>query len=90
MNFSFPQFPRIIRSAGSPYETGVQTGRQLGPDFAVYIDQYLSTGPYLRPHFNRQRHQEISMAIFASYPDRFRQELEGLAQGAGIPLKKVT
>ncbi|KUK52143.1 MAG: hypothetical protein XD77_1346, partial [Marinimicrobia bacterium 46_47] len=33
---------------------------------------------------------EISMAIFASYPDRFRQELEGLAQGAGIPLKKVT
>lgn len=90
MNFSFPQFPRIIRSAGSPYETGVQTGCQLGPDFAVYIDQYLSTGPYLRPHFNRQRHQEISMAIFASYPDRFRQELEGLAQGAGIPLKKVT
>lgn len=89
MKTSFPQFPRIIRSAGPPFETGVQTGRQLGPDLAVYINQYLSAGPFLCPHFDRQRHQEESLAIFTSYPERFRQELEGLARGAGISLKKV-
>ncbi len=89
MRTSFPEFPRIIRSAGSPFKTGYQTGQQLGSGLSAYIDAYLSSGPFLRARFNHERHRKDSLSILSGYPLRFYQELEGLAEGAGIPLDKV-
>jgi hypothetical protein len=89
MRTSFPEFPRILRSGGTPYETGFQTGQQLGPALSAYIDAYLSSGPFLRTNFDHERHSKKSLSILSGYTERFCQECEGLAAGAGIPLKKV-
>lgn len=89
MTASFSEFPRILRTGGTPFETGFQAGQQLGPALSAYIDAYLSSGPLTRKNFDRVRHEKESMDILSSFPGRFRQELEGLARGADIPLKKV-
>jgi|GEM_PF-1389913 len=86
---SFPGFPRIVQTKGSPFEAGRETGRQLGPSLSAYIDLYLSTGPFLQKKFDFYRHSKNAMSFLSYLPERFRLELEGLANGAQIPLTRV-
>lgn len=86
---SFPGFPRIVRTKGSPFDAGRETGQQLGPTLSAYIDLYLSTGPFLHKNFDFLHHSQNAMNFLTRLPDRFRLELEGLAYGAQISLERV-
>lgn len=86
---SFPGFPRILRTKGSPFEAGRETGQQLGPSLSAYIDLYLSSGPFLKKNFDFLNHSREAVSFLKRLPDRFRLELEGLAYGAQIPLARI-
>jgi len=86
---SFPGFPRIVRTNGSPFDAGRETGRQLGPSLSAYIDLYLSTGPFLQKNFDFFSHSKNAISFLTCLPDRFRLELEGLAQGAQVSLERI-
>lgn len=89
MHHSFSHFPRFMQSAGTSYNVGFQVGKHLGPALADYIDAYLLAGPYKRETFDYGRHQQESLSILHHFPQRYQQELEGIAHGAKIPLKKI-
>lgn len=79
---------RILRFGGTHREIGVAHGRSLGADLATTIEVYL--GELVRRgvlDVDRLHHGALDWVY--KLPDFYLEEIEGLAEGSGIPLEDV-
>jgi isopenicillin-N N-acyltransferase like protein len=80
---------RILHLSGSPYEMGYQHGMLLKDDIRANIKTYLSKNS---GNLNNQKSDSFfkSIDLLLSYlPEKYLQELKGVADGANIKLKKI-
>ncbi len=84
------QMPSLLHLKGSPYELGYQHGEQLKEAVAHNIkrlidDQILANQdhPQIKSFF------AAFSAILAFMPEDYKQELQGLADGAQQPYQKI-
>jgi hypothetical protein len=80
---------RYLRLTGTASQVGYQLGESLQNTLGHDIDHYLTEGP-LKFH-NTTEEQLISDAMdwFSSLPQRFRTEMEGMADGSGVRLSRI-
>ena len=78
---------RLVRLAGTPYEIGVAMGRHLGPRLERSIARYLAgRAPHVATTPERRRD---ALNWLRTLPERYQQEYDGLAAGAGLALERV-
>ena len=80
---------RIRRYAGTPREIGLAAGRALGKRLATSIARYLRERPRRPGALDVAELHRGALPWLRSLPARFQEELEGLAEGAGLPLQRV-
>jgi hypothetical protein len=81
---------RIYHVKGdSPYQIGQQIGRRMGERLQENIRHYIRRRPLADEVVDMGKLQAGALPWMRSLPNRFQEELEGLAQGAGIPLQTV-
>ena len=80
---------RHLRVAGTPYQIGHALGRETGNGLAERIDRYIAEGPNRFAAVVRGRLDRGTMPWFDRLPVRFREEMAGLADGSGVPLRRV-
>ena len=74
---------------GTPREIGREAGRRLGKRLERNIEYYLRNRP-IRPETpDPARLYAEAIPLLRTLPARFQEELEGLAEGSGLPLQKV-
>ena len=79
----------VHRYRGSPREVGCAAGRALGPRLEANIERYLRERPQSPEALDMVELRRGALPWLRSLPERFREELEGLAEGAGVPLQRV-
>jgi hypothetical protein len=77
---------RIARYRGSPKEIGFAAGRQLGPRLERNLEYYLNQR---QAALDMERLRSGALGWVQSLPRRFRDELEGMAEGAGLSIQRV-
>jgi hypothetical protein len=77
---------RIHHFKGNPYEIGFAVGRTLGAKLEKIINHYIAG----REHASdmTKLHQD-ALPWLRRLPKRFQDELEGMAEGANLPLQKL-
>jgi hypothetical protein len=80
---------RICRARGSARAVGWAIGRHLGPRLEQNIQHYIEQGPARHMALDRDRLRRGALPWLRCLPRRFQDELEGLAEGAGLPLQRV-
>ena len=80
---------RYLRVSGTPYQAGFIMGEVLQSRLAPDIDHYLSHGPLKFGEVTSHALTKGAMAWFESLPKRYQKELEGLADGSGVPLQRI-
>ena len=80
---------RTYQTRGSPAEAGLILGRALGDRLDGVIRAYLEgmVGPTGSP--DREKLGSGAMAWLQGLPERFREEYEGMARGAGLPVQRI-
>jgi hypothetical protein len=77
---------RIRRWKGDPYGIGLAAGRALGAKLERTIACYISR----REHASDMtKLRQGALPWLRRLPKRFQEELEGMAQGAGLPLQRL-
>ncbi len=80
---------RYLSLEGSPYQVGRQLGERLQETLANDIAHYLNAGPLQAGEITAKQLSAGALDWAHSLPQRFLDEMEGLADGAGIPLQRV-
>jgi hypothetical protein len=80
---------RIRRYAGTPREIGLAAGRALGKRLATSITRYLRERPRRPGALDVAELHRGALPWLRTLPTRFQEELEGLAEGADLPLQRV-
>jgi hypothetical protein len=80
---------RVRRYAGTPREIGLTAGRALGPRLADTIDRYIRERPQGPDALDEDELRLGAVPWLRTLPARFQEELEGLAEGANLPLRRV-
>ena len=80
---------RYISLEGSPYQVGYQLGERLQESLANDIFHYLHAGPLKAGEITAKQLSAGALAWAHSLPQRFLLEMEGLADGSGVPLKQI-
>ena len=80
---------RIIHLKGNPREIGIISGRLLGKRLEENINHYLLHRPEHPEALDQLRLQSEALPTLRRLPIRFQEELEGLAEGASIPLQRI-
>jgi len=81
---------RIYHVKGdSPYQIGQQIGQRIGIRLSENIQHYIQRRTSPQDISFLEKLKAGALPWMRSLPDRFQEELEGLAQGAGIPLQSV-
>jgi len=80
---------RIRRYAGTPREIGLAAGRALGPRLATSIARYLRERPQHPGALDVDALHRGALPWLRTLPTRYQEELEGLAEGADLPLQRV-
>ena len=80
---------RIRRYSGTPREVGLAAGRALGPRLATSIARYLRERPQGPGALDVDALHRGALPWLRTLPARFQEELEGLAEGASLPLQRV-
>ena len=80
---------RIRRYAGTPREIGLAAGRALGKRLATSIARYLRERPRRPGALDVAELHRGALPWLRTLPTRFQEELEGLAEGAALPLQRV-
>ncbi len=78
----------VLTLRGTPREMGRQHGELLKDEIRTLYDDYLVAfvgGPAMA----RVASATASATLMTHVPDRFREEMEGLAEGAGLPMAAV-
>jgi len=80
---------RILHLKGNPREIGIVRGRLLGKRLEENINHYILDLPEHPQALDRVRLKSEALPTLRRLPSRFREELEGLAEGAGVPLQRI-
>ena len=80
---------RIHRFAGTPREIGRAAGRALGPRLEENIGRYIRERPRRSEALDLAELRRGALPWLRTLPLRFQDELEGLAEGANLPLQRV-
>ena len=80
---------RIHRFAGTPREIGRAAGRALGPRLEENIGRYIRERPQRPDALDLAALRRGALPWLRTLPQRFQDELEGLAEGANLPLQRV-
>ena len=80
---------RIYHLQGSARSVGLALGRMIGPRLDHLIDYYIQNGPGKHGLVDLDRLHYGTLPWLRSLPERFQEELEGLAEGAGLPLQRI-
>jgi isopenicillin-N N-acyltransferase-like protein len=81
---------RLIEVSGSPYDRGVQYGRQAAPEIARCVGQYcgqaktLDMDEHLLAHIVREY-----LPILENFDHRQIEEMRGVAAGAGVTFEQI-
>jgi isopenicillin-N N-acyltransferase-like protein len=80
----------VVVVRGTPYEMGLALGKLTAHEARSLVDGFLalvqSSGS---PRFSNETLDAAWKAVGPHTSERFKQELEGLAEGAGIPLERL-
>jgi len=80
---------RIQHVTGRPRAVGFTLGEVLRERLERNIDRYIANGPAKHGSIDWQRLRDGALPWLRSLPQRFQDELEGMAQGANIPLQRL-
>ena len=80
---------RFLNISGTPYHVGRTLGQHLKDQLARDIDHYISAGPVKFGELDPASLNRGAMDWFETLPERFRREMEGVAEGSGVPLQKI-
>jgi hypothetical protein len=80
---------RICRASGSARAAGLAFGRRMGQRLEHNIHRYIEQGPARHMQLDRDKLSRGALPWLRCLPRRFQEELEGLAEGAGLPLQRV-
>lgn len=80
----------VVVVRGTPYEMGLALGKLTAPEARSLVDGFLalvqSSGS---PRFTNEALDDAWKAVAPHTSAQFKEELEGLAEGAGIPLDRL-
>jgi hypothetical protein len=79
----------VPRYAGSPRDVGRAVGRALRPRLEANIADYLRRRPQTPDSLDLDELHRGAIPWLRGLPERFQAELEGLAEGAGLPLQLI-
>lgn len=74
---------RVLHVSGTPHQVGLQTGQKLGEKLGWTIRHYIDSQVQ---YIDMEKLQLEALPWLRRLPVRFQEELEGLAEGAGLPL----
>ena len=77
---------RIFHLQGSPYEIGFAMGQALGARLEANIKQYIRQRIPPGVAFDKVTWRKDALPWLRELPERYLEEFEGLASGAGLPL----
>ena len=77
---------RIRHYKGTPREIGFAAGLALGARLGETVDHYIARR---EPAADMARLHQGALAWLRCLPERFQEELEGMAEGARLPLQKL-
>ena len=77
---------RIQHFKGNPYEIGFDIGRALGARLEQTINHYIAGREYAS---DMTKLREGALPWLRRLPKRFRDEMEGMAEGANLPLQRL-
>lgn len=79
---------KILHVKGQPYEMGFQHGKLLKNDIHNVVKEYILTP---RPENEKRlsNFNSILPALLSHTPEHFKQEMQGLSEGAEIPLQQI-
>jgi hypothetical protein len=80
---------RIATASGSPYAVGFSFGQQIGYRLGENIEKYIRLGPGKHRQIDRDQLRAGAIPWMRMLPERFQQEMEGLAAGSGVSLEQV-
>jgi len=80
---------RICHLKGNPREIGIVRGRLLGESLEENISHYIEGRPQHQEDLDQVQLQSEALPFLHRLPLRFQEELEGLAEGAGVPLQRI-
>jgi hypothetical protein len=81
---------RIYHVQGKqPREIGQKIGQRIGLRLEENISHYIQRRPLEGDILDNVKLQAGALPWMRSLPSRFQEELEGLAEGAGIPLQRI-
>jgi hypothetical protein len=80
---------RFSSVSGTPHEVGYALGAQMGPRLSHLIRRYIREGPVRHVGVDRERLREGALPWLRRLPRRYQEEIEGLAEGSGVPLQLV-
>jgi hypothetical protein len=81
---------RIYHVKGNlPREIGQKIGHRMGTRLEENISHYIQRRPTVGEHVDIAKLKSGALPWMRTLPLRFQEELEGLAEGAGIPVQRV-
>lgn len=80
------QLDRIYHFKGNPREIGFTAGRTLGDKLEQTLSHYIAN---LEDSKDMEKLHTGALPWLRSLPKRFRDEFEGMAEGANIPLQRL-
>jgi len=86
---SITMVDRMLHARGSPHQVGVAIGEAVADRLQGNIDRYIAQGPGRHGSVDWARLREGALPWLRNLPQRFQDELEGMAQGANVPLQRL-
>lgn len=80
---------RMQRVSGSPRQIGCQLGRTIGRRLETTIADYIAQGPARFGIVDWHRLDQRAKHWLDTLPERFVDEMEGLAEGSGVSLQRI-
>ena len=80
---------RIYRTKGAPREAGLVLGRAMGERLERSVQAYLERWPSRDGVPDPRELRTRAIPWVRGLPRRYREELEGIAEGAGVPLGRI-
>ncbi len=74
---------------GAPYEAGYAVGRLAGVQLGESTERLIETWPARDGVIDQTKLRQEVIGWVERLPERYRQELCGLAEGSGVPLAKI-
>jgi predicted choloylglycine hydrolase len=83
------QPPRVVRLSGTHHEIGLQHGRLLRGEIQALFDAYIVHGLVEKENRPLASLTKIALHYDPFIPSALREELHGIAEGAGLPYEQI-